>query len=334
MKTKVPVMAGLFLLLCLTVASCKKVTQAPESKNPEATTEIPNVVAGGAVPNVTVVNGRLKFNSITEYKLLYDDAGDAVNYTALNQVITVAKSSSNYINLMDFADDTLGTYNSYSTNLAFTQSLIDSVASGFVLQIFNPDGIVQVGNKILKLSLNSKDCYSLDAANEAAGMASLKTANPSHPTITKLTGEQALLDNLGATWKCDGDDADEGVNHLAYNYYSSRYRQECWVEYKRWALHKLLQSRSKSQRKMTVGGWWNYRADHTIKTNLEKWQTRCGKEIINANPYTTFTGNRWYADKLYFEKFTGAKLSRYHIKAQFKLFDGSYSPELEIKYGY
>ncbi len=334
MKKRFQILASLFLLNIVVFTSCKKDATSEKPNEELSQTEQVNVANSGGTPNVSVLNSRLKFNTLTDYKLLYDDANDAVNYTVLDQIVQNAKTNNNFINLDDIALDSLGNLSANCTNLTYTYSLIDSVRSGLILQIFNPDGIFQVGTKIIKLSLDNKEVYVLDEANEAAGIASLKSANPSHPTITKLIGEQALLTNLGETWKCDGDDAEESNNTLAYHYYNGDWRQKCEVFYRRWALHKILASYSTSYKKTRVFGWIKNRADHTVRTNLEKWQTRCGKQWTGPTPYETFTANRWYGDKLYFEKFTGAKLARYHIKSQFKLFNGAYSPELEIKYGY
>lgn len=334
MKKRFQILASLFLLNIIVFTSCKKDVKNEKLSEEILQTEHVSAANSSGTPNVNVLNGRLKFNTLTDYKLLYDDANDAVNYSVLDQIILNAKNNSNFINLDDIALDSLGNLNANCTNLTYTFSLIDSVRSGLILQIFNPDGIFQVGTKIIKLSLDNNEVYILDETNEAAGIASLKSANPNHPTITKLIGEQALLTNLGETWKCDGDDAGESNITLAYHYYNGNWRQKCEVFYRRWALHKILASYSTSYKNTRFLGWIKNRADHTIKTNLEKWQTRCGKQWIGPTPYETVTTNRWYGDKLYFEKFTGAKLARYHIIAQFKLFNGAYSLNLEINYGY
>jgi len=144
----------------------------------------------------------IAFNSVAEYN----------TYAGLTEATREAFSTSykaantSFVSLQDYATNATYRTTTYSSNLANSNALVDSIDALPLQLILNTDGVVQIGNKIVYLKVANQTCYILDAAYDTE-YADLIAGNTANSHITGFSFDDDVIGEIDASFKCGGSGA-------------------------------------------------------------------------------------------------------------------------------
>ncbi len=253
---------------------------------------------------------------MAEYNV-YADANEALrqsfydNYKAANQ---------SFVSLQDYATNTTFRTTTYSSNLAVSNSLADSIDAAPLQRILNTDGVVQIGNKILFINVNSKICYMLDAAY-ADDYADLIAGNTANSHITSFGFDEDVvgiidqqLRGCSGTGRPSAGKTMKTTDFIGYatDFVSNRYvRINLQFEYKTWAIWFRLRNYARRDQEYFSNEWPYYTKTWVWSewisapfgyTQTIKYIKKCNSEVVESGvrnnsltriiQYTPYEGNR------------------------------------------
>jgi hypothetical protein len=254
------------------------------------------------------------FESCEEYEFLIDtlDANDKATF------VGELESVDYFFSLNDAAafdpgytivegDTILNNYDPLY-DVSFAKENADSIDNDFFGEILNPDGVVQIGDFILKINAITGQCYVLEAAN-IFSFADLISENTGNEAITEYSNDDDVLDILfgeeeeqqrtGIAYRlfCNEGGANDKKDN-ANEYYSiyGSYQQiklECKVVYQKAAIYFALVS--KMEYMSSNGLWWttnNFTYDAMTAYYQYKWKPKCKSEHIQSATSYVSPGDR------------------------------------------